>query len=102
MIEISRVSLYRSHLTSAKCCILVAIPAGIVQSSYLMVASTSFPKASLQQIIDQVLSTKRITRSDQARFMAIALRESSLSLDDQRQIARVFDALKAGFVKVVD
>ena len=67
-----------------------------------MVASTSFPKAPLQQIIDQILATKRITRSDQARFMAIALRESNLSPDDQRQISRVFDALKSGFVKVVD
>ncbi|HEY9700658.1 MAG TPA: hypothetical protein V6D10_25615 [Trichocoleus sp.] len=67
-----------------------------------MVASTPLPRASLQQIVSQILSTKRITRSDQARFMAIALREPNLSPDDQRQIARVFDALKAGFVKVVD
>jgi hypothetical protein len=67
-----------------------------------MAASIVTPQASLQQVVDHILSTRRISRADQSRFMSIALGKSSLSIEEQRQVNRVFDALKQGLVKVVD
>lgn len=57
---------------------------------------------ALQQIVDQVLIARRLTRVDQARIMQLVLAKKCLSCDEQRQVDRVFDALKRGLVRVSD
>lgn len=60
------------------------------------------PQTSFQQVANQILATRRITRADQNRFMMAALAKDSLSRDEQRLADQVFEALKRGLVKVVE
>lgn len=67
-----------------------------------MTAQLHLPSASIEQIVTQILSTRRITRSVQQRFMQTALAQDQLSQADRALIDRVFEALRSGLVKVVD
>lgn len=57
---------------------------------------------TIERVVDRILHDRKITRSDQQMFMSALLSKNSLSLDDQIQVNRVFDALKRGLLKVVD
>lgn len=67
-----------------------------------MTAQLHLPSPSIEQIVTQILATRRITRSIQRRFMQAALAQDQLSPADRALIDRVFEALRSGLVKVVD
>jgi hypothetical protein len=56
---------------------------------------------TLEQTIEQILSTRRITREDQTLIMATFARKS-LSPKDAALINQVYDALHQGRLRVVD
>ncbi len=60
------------------------------------------PSNSIEQLVDRILSSRRITRRDQARFMATFMAKEALSSSEQAQIDRIFDGLRSGLLKVVD
>ncbi|NJO43605.1 MAG: hypothetical protein HC769_00010 [Cyanobacteria bacterium CRU_2_1] len=64
--------------------------------------SVHLPSNSLQQVADQIVSTRRITRADQSRLKAIAFRSADLTSEEQRQVDRVFEAWKKGLLRLVD
>ncbi|MBF2078897.1 MAG: hypothetical protein IGR76_10360 [Synechococcales cyanobacterium T60_A2020_003] len=66
-----------------------------------MYATTHNPSTSIEDIVNDVFSTRRITRLDQQRFMKVAL-STTLSAADHALINRVFDALQRGILRVVD
>lgn len=59
-------------------------------------------KANLEQIIERIFETRQISRADQEGFMKLLLSQDTLSFADQRQIDRVFEALRQGRLRVVD
>lgn len=67
-----------------------------------MQTQVDLPKTPIDQVIDRIFSTRRITRDDQTRFMQALLSKSTLTESEQSQINRVFDALRSGLIKVVD
>lgn len=56
----------------------------------------------IQELVDRILASRRISRTDQNRFMSALLEKRSLSEEDQLQITRVFDGLQMGLIRVVD
>jgi hypothetical protein len=60
------------------------------------------PKAAIDEVVERIFTTKRITRTDQSRFMSVLLSKDSLSKTERTQIDRVFDGLRSGLIKVVD
>lgn len=60
------------------------------------------PQSDIAQLVEKILSSRKITRADQRRFMSTALSKVRLSHDDQIQVNRVFDGLRSGLLKVVD
>ncbi|MBD2091697.1 hypothetical protein H6F67_17780 [Microcoleus sp. FACHB-1515] len=67
-----------------------------------MTAHLHLPSASIEQIVTQILATRRITRRVQQHFMQTALSQGQLSQAERVLIDRVFEALRSGLVKVVD
>lgn len=57
---------------------------------------------AVSSVVEQIFDNRRITRSDQHRLMNLLLSKDALSLEDQNQINRVFDALRRGLLRVVD
>jgi hypothetical protein len=66
----------------------------------------NLPNASAEQSVDQlvehILSVRRITRIDQERFMSMLLAKATLTKIEEAQINRVFDGLRSGLIRVVD
>ena len=58
----------------------------------------ALPLPTLQEVVNQILTSRRITRFDQHLLLAAR----SLSGEEQRLINQVFDRLRAGFLRVVD
>ncbi len=57
---------------------------------------------AIQELVDRILASRRISRTEQNRFMSALLAKNSLSEEDQQQITRVFDGLQTGLIRVVD
>lgn len=56
------------------------------------------PPISLQEVVEQILTSRKITRRDQR----LLLSWRSLNGDEQTLINQVFDRLQSGLLKVVD
>lgn len=56
----------------------------------------------LDQIVERIFASHRITRADQRRFMSALLSKEAITWDEQNKINRVFDALQRGLLRVVD
>lgn len=56
---------------------------------------------TLEQTIEKILSTRRITRNDQTLLMTLITKEK-LSQTDSALINRVYEALHQGRLRVVD
>ena len=59
-------------------------------------------KIPIQELVDQILVSRQIRRTDQHRFMSALLSKNTLNKEDQQQINRVFDGLQTGQIRVVD
>lgn len=57
--------------------------------------------SSLEQTIEKILSTRRITRNDQTLLMAL-FAQKQLNQTDAALINRVYEALHQGRLRVVD
>lgn len=71
-------------------------------NAQLDLPSASFPTTSLQQLVEQIFETRRITRGMQHTLMATILSKSLLSYEEQALVDRVFEALRRGILRVVD
>ena len=58
--------------------------------------------SELEQMVDRIVASYRITRSDQQKLMNALLSQQSISSGEQVLIDRVFDLLRAGRLRVVD
>ncbi|MBE9179477.1 hypothetical protein IQ268_12980 [Oculatella sp. LEGE 06141] len=67
-----------------------------------MQTQVNLPEATIEQIVNRIFSSRRITRADQERFMSALLSKKSISEPEKKQIDRVFEALRNGLLRVVD
>lgn len=70
--------------------------------AYQQQQSSQPASTAVSSVVEQIFDNRRITRSDQHRLMNLLLSKDALSLEDQNQINRVFDALRRGLLRVVD
>jgi hypothetical protein len=71
-------------------------------SEAVMQSQVSLPQASIEQVIERIFTTRRITRADQEQLMGLMLSKNILSESEKHQVSRVFDGLRAGLVRVID
>lgn len=69
---------------------------------YAMLTQLQIPRSNIEQIIESIFSSRKITRADQHFFMSTALSQNWISQNEQIQINRVFEALHRGLLRVVD
>lgn len=62
----------------------------------------AFPSIGFQEIAQQVLTSRKLTRAHQSFFMTAALSSGQLNADEQAAVDRLFDAVQRGLVRVVD
>lgn len=67
-----------------------------------MQAQVNLPDFPIDQVIERIFATRKITRADQERLMSALLSKTFLNKGDQEQINRVFDGLRNGRIRVVD
>lgn len=68
-----------------------------------MQSQASLPTLSpIEQVIERIFSTHRITKADQTLFMSLMLAKNSLSETERHQVNRIFDGLQSGLVRVID
>lgn len=73
-----------------------------IKSYSAMLAPVNLSETQIDDLIDQIITSRRITRADQERFMSLLMSKASLTEHEQLQINRVFDALRSGRIRVVD
>jgi len=66
-----------------------------------MQAEATVSNRPLEQIVDQIFATHKITRSDQQHLMSL-FSSRSLNPRDISLLNRVYDGLNKGLVRVVD
>lgn len=59
-------------------------------------------KQSIRDLLEQILSSRRITRAAQQQFMSALLAKDSLNLEERNQINRIYEQLQLGLIRVVD
>lgn len=67
-----------------------------------MQAQSYLPTATIRQLVETLLSSGKISRTDQDQLMSALLSKASLSPEEQALVNRVFDRLKQGLLQVVD
>jgi hypothetical protein len=58
--------------------------------------------SNIEQMVQKITSSGRISRADQQQFMSALLSQKSLGSAEQVLINRVFELLRAGRLRVVD
>lgn len=57
---------------------------------------------SIEQMVNKITASGRISRADQKQFMATLLAKSTINSTEEALINRVFELLRAGRLRVVD
>jgi hypothetical protein len=60
--------------------------------------TTQITQPSIQQVIDRIMTTRRITRLDQHLLLMV----QQMTLEEKNLVNQVFDRLRQGLLKVVD
>lgn len=66
-----------------------------------MPTSTTSSPITIQQVVEQILSSRRITRKDQDLLLSL-LSSTSFSDSDKLLVSRVYELLTKGFIEVID
>jgi hypothetical protein len=61
-------------------------------------STQTFPSSSLEQVVNQILASRRITHADQHQLLLAR----TLTPQEQALINRLFEKLRNGLIKVVD
>jgi hypothetical protein len=60
------------------------------------------PELSLQQVVQQVLHSGRITQAERLSFHHLLMTDLTLDAEMMVKVRQIFDRLKMGLIKVVD
>ena len=67
-----------------------------------MAISVNESVMSLEELVNRIFSSRKITRNDQRRLMNLLLSKDSLSVEEHSYIDQVFDRLRKGLIHVTD
>jgi hypothetical protein len=70
--------------------------------SMLLSEPTVSIESSLETLVNQIFSSRKITRSDQRVLMSLLLSKDTLTLEESSYIDEVFERLRRGLIHVVD
>jgi len=70
--------------------------------SMLLSEPTVSVESSLETLVNQIFSSRKITRSDQRVLMSLLLSKDTLTLEESSYIDEVFERLRRGLIHVVD
>ncbi len=59
-------------------------------------------QSDIEQMVQKITASGRISRADQQQFMAKLLSKQTISAPEEALINRVFDLLRTGRLRVVD
>jgi len=68
----------------------------------MAIRQASFSKEMVREVISTITSRRIINRADQKIFMSALLSKSTLSVEDQAMIEKIYQGLQSGLIKVVD
>lgn len=57
---------------------------------------------SLEELVNRIFSSRKITRTDQQKLMSLLLSKDNLSVEEHSYIDQVFDRLRKGLIHVTD
>lgn len=60
------------------------------------------PSVSVEKLVNQIFSSRKITRHDQRLLMSLLLSKDTLSVEEHSYIDQVFERLRRGLIHVVD
>lgn len=66
-----------------------------------MLATTSFPHVTVDEVVSRIFGSRRITRADQRIFMLL-LSQCLVTDVERALIDRVYEGLRAGLLHVAD
>lgn len=66
------------------------------------VASMEKSNSNVHQIVEQILKSGKISRREYQRLSTAVLADNHIDEDECRLVNRVFDAIRAGRLKVID
>lgn len=67
-----------------------------------MQAQAAVSQLSIEQIAQRIFTSRKISRSDQQWLMSAMLSKDSINTEEQTLIARLFQSLQKGTIRVVD
>lgn len=67
-----------------------------------MQASISSSASAIGQLVHKLMTTRRLTRTDQQQLMSALLAKSQLTSEEQALVDEVYRSLEAGLLRVVD
>lgn len=67
----------------------------------VMHSEASLP-TGVDDLVEQIVSSRRITKADQMRMMSALLSQNRITETEHQQINRVFEGLRSGLIRVVD
>ncbi len=67
-----------------------------------MQASISSSASAIGQLVQKLMTTRRLSRADQQQLMSALLAKSQLTSEEQALVDEVYRSLEAGLLRVVD
>ncbi|HEY9807876.1 MAG TPA: hypothetical protein V6D13_00920 [Halomicronema sp.] len=67
-----------------------------------MPTPTVMSAVSIEELVQEIFSSRKITRNTQQKFMGVLLSKNTINSSEQSLITRVFDGLQKGTIRVVD
>lgn len=67
-----------------------------------MVHSVNPSHLNIEQMVNKITASGRISRDDQHQFMKALLTKNTISAAEEAMVNRVFELLRAGRLRVVD
>jgi peptidoglycan hydrolase CwlO-like protein len=67
-----------------------------------MVHTLSSSSLNIEQMVNKITASGRISRADQQQFMATLLSKTKISSKEEALVNRIFELLRAGRLRVVD
>ena len=60
------------------------------------------PEIPIDELIDHILTVRRISRHEQDYVMSVLLAKQRLSDKERLQVSQIYDGLRSGRIRVVD
>lgn len=67
-----------------------------------MVHYVNSSHSSIEQMVNKIIATGRISRTDQKQFMAILLTKATIDSTEKALVNQIFELLRSGRLRVVD